>query len=344
VDDAFRATVTVSKQREASEKAGSSNEGDLAKGLPIAGALAIAAGMMVALRRERRAGGGLAPWLAPAFALVSVLLVYPMLELVRLAFTDASTNGERYRYTLDSFRRLASGGDIASMLAVTAVFVAVSVIGQIACGLGIALLVDAAKRRGAKGTIVARLAVVSAWIIPGVLVGIVWKILLVESRAGIANYLLSFVGIGPLGFLSNGALAQACVAFANVWRGAAFSMVLLFAGLQRIPKELVEAADLEGVSFVQRMRYVIIPQLVPVLGLNLALVTIYTVATFDFILPLTGGGPARSTEVISLAMYRAAFARLEAGPSAAIAMLMLAINLTLALVAARVVLRREESR
>ena len=83
----------------------------------------------------------------------------------------------------------------------------------------------------------------------------------------------------------------------------------------------------------------LLPQLAPILALNLALVTIQTLNTFDLILPLTGGGPARATEVVSLYMYRSGFFDLEAGRAAAVAMVMLGLNVGLALLAARLILR-----
>jgi len=182
-------------------------------------------------------------------------------------------------------------------------------------------------------------AVVSAWVIPGVLVGVLWRILLVENRAGIVNYWLSLAGVGPLPLLSSGTLAMASVIAANTWRGCAFSMILQFAGLQRIPRELHEAADLEGLGAWARLRMVVLPMIAPVVALNLALITIQTLNTFDLILPLTGGGPARRTEVISLYMYRSAFYSLEAGRAAAVAVVMLALNLALALAATRLLMR-----
>ncbi|MBA3271489.1 MAG: sugar ABC transporter permease, partial [Acidobacteria bacterium] len=113
-----------------------------------------------------------------------------------------------------------------------------------------------------------------------------------------------------------------------------------YAGLRRIPRELHEAADLEGLSAWQRLRWVIIPGVAPVLVLNLLLITIYTLNTFDMILPLTGGGPARRTEVVSLYMYRSAFYDLDSGKAAAIAVVMLAINAALAWGAVRLMMRR----
>jgi multiple sugar transport system permease protein len=225
------------------------------------------------------------------------------------------------------------------MLVVTLVFVCSSVVLQLGLGLALAVLIDSARRRAARGTLAARVAVVSAWVIPGVLVGVLWRILLVENRSGILNYWLSLAGLGPLPFLSTSALAMASVVAANTWRGCAFSMILQFAGLQRVPLELHEAADLEGLGPWQRFRMLLLPQIAPVVGLNLALITIYTLNTFDLILPLTGGGPARSTEVVSLYMYRSAFFGLEAGRAAAVAVVMLALNLALALAAARIILR-----
>jgi multiple sugar transport system permease protein len=120
-------------------------------------------------------------------------------------------------------------------------------------------------------------------------------------------------------------------------------MILQYAGLQRIPRELHEAADLEGLSPWGRLRVVLLPQIAPIVALNLALATISTLNTFDSILPLTGGGPARRTEVVSLYMYRAAFFGLEAGRAAAVAVVMLLLNLALALVAARLAQRQAES-
>jgi multiple sugar transport system permease protein len=225
------------------------------------------------------------------------------------------------------------------MVGVTVIFVAGSVLLQLIIGFGIAWLIDAGRRRGAPGTLVARVAVVSAWVMPGVLAGVLWKILLIENRSGIINFYLSKAGIGPLPLISSPVLALVSVVVANVWRGCAFSMILLYAGLQRVPRELHEAADLEGVSAWQRLRWLLVPQLAPVIALNLVLITIASFNTFDLIIPLTGGGPARRTEVISLFMYRLGFFDLQAGRAAAVAVAMLLVNLVLAGIAGRLIRR-----
>jgi len=294
-------------------------------------------GTLVLLWPRRGAAGP--AWLAPALVVIAALVAFPMLDLVRLSFTNTRTHGLAYTYTLESYRGVLGDPAFPGMVAVTLVFLVTSVSLQMGAGLAIAILLDAARRHRARFTLAARVAVVSAWIIPGVLVGVLWRILLIENRSGIVNYWLSRLGQGPLPLVSSGPLALASLIAANGWRGCAFSMILLFAGLQRIPRELHEAADLEGLGAWDRFRVVLLPPLKPVLALNLALVTIQTLNTFDLILPLTGGGPARRTEVVSLFMYRAAFASMEAGRAAAVAVILLVLNLGLAFVAARLIQR-----
>ena len=333
VDAAWR--VVVAEDTERRTNSSRSNTFDLLAWIPVLLTVVLAG---VALTRA--GGGSLRYWLAPTIALVALFLLYPILELIRIAFTDLAAPGSPYQYTLGGFRDLIRDPAFYEMIGVTLIFVGACVTLQLGLGLLLAWLFDAADRRRVRGSIAARIAVVSAWVIPGVLIGVIWKILLVENRSGIVNYWLSQFGIGPAPLLSSSTLALASVIVANTWRGTAFSMLMQYAGLRGIPRELHEAADLEGLSGWQRLRWVIMPALAPVLVLNLLLITIYTLNTFDMILPLTGGGPARATEVVSLYMYRSAFYDLNAGKAAAIAVVMLTINVGLAWGAVQVIMRR----
>jgi multiple sugar transport system substrate-binding protein len=334
VDEAFR-IVREEDARNRLKETRAAGGLDMVAWLPAA-----LAGVLGAVALVRARDTAVRLWLAPAIALITLFLLYPILELVRIAFTDLTAPGGDYRYTLHGFQSIAGDPQFYAMIGVTLMFVVASVALQLGLGLLLAWLFDAAERRRVMGALAARVAVVSAWVIPGVLIGVIWKILLVENRSGLVNYWLSQVGLGPAPLLSSGALALVSVIIANTWRGTAFSMLMQYAGLCRIPRELHEAADLEGLSAWQRLRWVILPPLAPVLLLNLLLITIYTLNTFDMILPLTGGGPARRTEVISLYMYRSAFYDLDAGKSAAIAVVMLGINAALAWGAVRIIMRR----
>ena len=110
-----------------------------------------------------------------------------------------------------------------------------------------------------------------------------------------------------MAWLSDPNLALMSIVIANVWRGTAFSMILQYAGLQSIPDELYEAAEVDGAGALQSFWYITIPQLRPILMINIILITISTLNTFDMILPLTGGGPGQATEVLALHTYNVIF-------------------------------------
>jgi multiple sugar transport system permease protein len=224
---------------------------------------------------------------------------------------------------------------------VTFIFVFASVTFQILLGFIVALVVDQGVKRGLRGTIVTRTAVLSAWAIPGVIIGIIWSILYEQSEAGILNYLTGLLGFGSIPFLSDPNAALASVTVANIWRGTAFSMILIYAGLQTLPADVLEAAKIDGANAWQRLTRVIIPLLAPVLFITLIIVTIDTFNTFDMVLALTGGGPSRSTEVIALSIYNQIFQQLDLGRGAATAVVLLTINMVMTVVYLRYVERRQ---
>jgi multiple sugar transport system permease protein len=117
-------------------------------------------------------------------------------------------------------------------------------------------------------------------------------------------------------------------------------MILQYAGLQSIPDELYEAAEVDGANALQSFWHITIPQLRPILMINIILITIQTLNTFDMILPLTGGGPGQATEVLSLRAYNVIFREFSLSEGAVLAVIMLAIAMVLTL-AYRRLLRSE---
>ena len=281
------------------------------------------------------------PWLLPLAAVLGVTFLFPVFEIARLSFTDASLVGEDYFYTLESYLDLFRSPYFANMLQATAVFVFASVFLQMLMGFLIALLVDQGAKRGMKTSIVTRTAVLSAWAIPGVIIGIIWSILYEQSAAGILNYVLSFIGFGEVPFLSDPQVALASVTLANVWRGTAFSMILLYAGLQTLPDDVMEAAKVDGANAWQRLTRVMLPLLAPMLFINLVIVSIETFNTFDMVLALTGGGPGRSTEIAALSIYNQIFEQFNLGQGAATAVLLVAVNLVMTFVYIKFLERNE---
>jgi multiple sugar transport system permease protein len=262
------------------------------------------------------------PWLAPLLLLLGLFYLYPLIDVVRLSFTDLTLVGGRYRYSLASFQNVLTSVDFAEMARITAIFVVASVAGQLLLGLLIAALLIAGERRGLPGAALVRSVVLIGWILPGVVVGIVWKTMLDESPSGILAYLLSLLDVRDPVFLSAAGPALFWVIIANVWRGTAFSMILQYAGMKTIPPELYEAAIVDGAGSWQQFLYLTLPSLRRIILINLVLITIATLNTFDMIVPLTDGGPGRATEVIALFIYSAVFVQFSIGRGATVAVLL----------------------
>lgn len=246
-----------------------------------------------------------------------------------MSFTDASlVQGEPYGYTTDAYRSLVRGSDFRHTIEITFVFVLLSTVFQILLGLGAALLVNGAERRRLRGTVLTRTTVMTAWAVPGVVIGIIWSLLYTESSSGIVNHGLSLVGFsGELPFLSDPTLALASVTVANIWRGTALSMVLCYAGLKTIPDDVYEAARVDGASGAQALWRVTLPMMLPILLTTLVLVVVQTFNTFDMVLSLTGGGPGNATQVLALSVYDQIFRLLNLGRGAAFAVVLMIINL-----------------
>jgi multiple sugar transport system permease protein len=281
-------------------------------------------------------------WLAPLLLLMAALYLYPLIDVTRLSLTDATDAATPAHYTFASYRSLLGSVEFLAMTRVTGIFVAASIAGQLLFGLMIAALVCAGERRRLPGAALVRAIVLVGWVLPGVVIGIVWKLLLDESGAGIMAYAASLLGMRNPTFLSAPAPALLWVTVANVWRGTAFSMIMQYAGMKTVPPELYEAATVDGAGTLQKFRYVTLPSLRGILLINLVLITIATLNTFDMVLPLTGGGPGRATEVVALYIYHLVFSDFQFGRGAAVAVVLMAIGLALSACYARM-LQRERA-
>lgn len=290
---------------------------------------------------HRRKGQSPVLWLLPFFLVLGVFYLIPLADVIKTSFTDATmTDPAGHGFTLDSYVKVFQDDAFGEVMFVTFFFVAFSVIFQFLLGFVIALVVDAAESRRMKGTVLTRTISLVSWAIPGVAIGIIWKIMYAETGSGILNYLLSLLGIQPIAFLSDPSVALLSTSIANVWRGTAQSMILLYAGVKTVDKQLLEAASIDGATAVKRLFYIILPGMKPVIMINVLLNIINTFNTFDMIMPLTGGGPGRSTEVLVLSVYRNIFQQLDLGKGCAVAILLLSINIVFSIF--YFILNREE--
>ena len=268
-------------------------------------------------------------WLAPLLAIATLFFLWPVINVIRLAFTDTTLLRDDYGYTFETIGQTLADPALGQVLGVTAIFVAASVAGQLLLGLAIALIVQRAVARGLRGAVLVRTVVLCAWVMPGVLIGVIWQIVLNESSYGLVNSALDTVGLGPVAWLSDTDLAVVSVVVANIWRGTAFTMLLLYAALHTVNRELYDAARVDGAGRMRTLWHVTLPQIRPVLLVNVILITISTLNTFDMILSLTGGGPAQATEVLALHTFNEVFVNFSLAAGCVLAVLMLLASLLL---------------
>lgn len=267
-------------------------------------------------------------WLAVPIVILAAIFIYPIIEIVRLSFTDASLVSGSDTYTLDSWLSLGAHG-IGHVLWVTVVFVGFSIVFQMLLGFFIALMLTEAERRKLHGAVLTRTAVMTAWAVPGVIIGIIWRLLYQESPSGILNYLSTFIGMdGTTAFLSDPSTAIVSVTVANIWRGTALTMILCYAGLKTVSREVVEAAHMDGARPHTVLRHIILPSVRPVLVVNLIMVTVETLNTFDMIQALTAGGPGTSTQVLALSVYSQVFGQQSLGQGATFGVVLMLLNIT----------------
>ncbi|QWK10557.1 MAG: sugar ABC transporter permease [Thermoflexus hugenholtzii] len=274
-------------------------------------------------------------FLLPALFFVAVFLVFPSLWVLWISLTNQTLTGEtalrpqfvglaNFRYLFDP-ENWAVRGYFGNALRNSVLFVIGSgLIGQAGVGLAIAWAFH--RRRGLLREVLYTL-VILAWIIPDVVVAFMWVAYL-DRDQGTLNALLSALGLGRVDWLIERPLLS--VIIFNTWRGTAFSMLLFSSALAMLPPSYLEAAAVAGARPYQAFRDIILPSIRSHIVTDLILITLWTFNTFTPYL-ITGGGPTFRSEVVSIYTFRVAFQHFEFGRGAAVAVVMMLINLTLAL-------------
>jgi multiple sugar transport system permease protein len=274
-------------------------------------------------------------FLLPALILVAVFLVFPFLWIFYLSFTNQALLGATASnpqfvglsnyFRLFDFRQWLNPGQFGNSLIITIEFVFGSAtIGQSILGLTLAWAFH--RRRGWLRETVFTLAIL-AWIMPEVVVAFAWLAFL-DRDAGTLNLILGHLGLDHPDWQLEYALLS--IIIFNTWRGTAFSMLLFSSALATIPPSYLETADVVGASAWQKLRDIVLPLLRSHLLTDIILITLWTFNVFTPWL-LTNGGPAYKTELVSIFTYRIAFQFFDFGQGAAIAVVVMLINLMLAL-------------
>ncbi|WP_222871983.1 carbohydrate ABC transporter permease [Nonomuraea sp. PA05] len=272
--------------------------------------------------RPARRGGGPHAYLfiAPSLFGVVAFLLLPMIIVLVLSLFDWELLSAPEFVGLDNYRRLAGDGETWHSLGVTIAYVLLSIPLQTALALALAVLLD----RRIKGVRFYRSLFVVPWMATPIVLALVWSWIF-DPRDGALNRALGLVGVTGPDWLSDPAWALPAVALVSVWQYTGYNMLFFLAGLQGIPKELHDAAAIDGATPAQRFWRVTLPLLNPTMFFVTVTNLIGAFQVFDTVYAMTNGGPGRSTEVLNFRIFETAFKQFDFGYAATLSTLLFSI-------------------
>jgi multiple sugar transport system permease protein len=274
-------------------------------------------------------------FLSPALILLSVFLLYPIAYLIYLSFTAGNFTREGAHWIgFRNYLRLWLDPDFWQVLGNTAYFTVATVIPSLLIPLALAVLLNR--------SIALRGALRTAYFIPSitslVAVGLGFRWLF--QNDGPVNGLLNGLGIESVQWLGTTTWAMPVLILLSIWKQLGFNMVVFLAGLQAIPENRYEAAELDGADGWQQFWHITLPGLRSTLVFAGVTTAIFTLRSFEQPYVMTGGGPLNSTNLLAFYIYNQAFAQFDMGYAAAAAIVLLLVAIVLVYIQLRV--SREE--
>lgn len=294
--------------------------------------------------KQGDAGWRVALWfLLPSLIGYTIFYLIPAVRGIYLSFTDwnlIANTGEVIG--TENYQRMFEDPQFWNSLRVTAWYVVINIVLQTILAVLIAVMMDRLTK-----SVVIRGVLLLPWLMPNVLVALMWLWML-DANLGVVNDFLGLFGIGKVNFLTDTTTVVPTLAGINTWRHMGYTALLIFAGLQTIPRNLYEAGALDGSTEAQMFRHITVPLLRPILALVLVLTVTGSFQVFDTVQVATGGfggqpgGPANASRVIYLYIFQNAFDFNQLGYAAAISVVLLVLLLAVAVIQMRM-LRAGES-
>jgi multiple sugar transport system permease protein len=271
----------------------------------------------------------------PSLLMLILVLGLPVAAAILNSFTPLWE--EEGGFTFDNYVELSQDDLFWNSLQVTFIFVGGTVILHLVVGLAVALALTTEIR----GRQFFRVIAILPWTMPDVISGLIWRFMY-NPTSGIINYGLRELNITNeyIEWLGKSDLALPSVIFADVWRGYPFVMLILLAGLQGIPRELYEAAQVDGANILQEFRYITLPGITRIIAIALALDTIWQFRRFGLVYNMTFGGPGHSTEILPMYVYKQYFRYFNFEYASAVAVVSAIIMLIISLPYIHLITRR----
>ncbi|HPQ91997.1 MAG TPA: sugar ABC transporter permease [Mesotoga prima] len=270
----------------------------------------------------------------PYLLIIVLLFVYLIGSNIYSSFTT-----EEGAFTLQNYSSVFTDPVVGRSMINTVVWVIGSVLGQLLLGLLVALLLN----ESTKGQIIFRsIILILPWATLDIVAGVMWK-WMYNDMYGVLNDVLVKMNIinDYIPWLATENMAMISVIIANIWKGFCLSGMFFLAGLQTIPPDLYEAAEIDGANSIKRFWRITIPQLKPVIMTTLMLTVIWTINYFPLIYIMTGGGPGYGTETVVTYIYKLGFRFLEFNKAAALSNILFVAIFAIAFVFLRSIAKEE---
>lgn len=285
--------------------------------------------MKTTAKRRRTKGLDLASrwsFIAPAALVLAAVLAYPIFYAVQISFStlDLSTFAPGEFVGFEYYEEALTNEAFRRSMVTTAIYLALALPIQIFLGFAIAYFLNAAWRgRG----IVRALMLIPMVIIP-VVSGGTWKMLL-DPVFGAGSWLLNLVGLPAPNWFGDPTWAMLAIVIIDTWRSTPFVVLIAAAALLSLPRDIYEAAEVDGANWWRQMWYISLPLLAPIIAATFIVRWLGAVKMFDIVVATTRGGPGQSTNVVNLYIYQQAFQSLKFSESAAMAVIVLVITMIL---------------
>jgi len=274
--------------------------------------------------------------LAPSLLVILFMVAYPFFTAVYLSLQNKMVGAPGHWVGLANYVELFHDDIFLRTAWNSVVYTVVAVALKFVLGLTMALILDQPRRFNN----VFRTLLFVPWAVPVVIVALNWRWIFDDLSGFLNNFLITFhLSNSIISWLSDPALAMGCVIAVVVWAGTPLYSMTFLAGLQAIPRELYEAAEIDGASVIQQFFYVTVPRLRTIFLTTVMLSTIWTATNLQFVFILTRGGPASRTEIFPHLAFMTALGARRLGMGAAVSLVFFPVLLLLIIVLTRRMLR-----
>ncbi len=262
-------------------------------------------------------------YVLPSFVLILVFCIIPIFMSFYFSFTDYNIMNPPKFVGLANYKKMLSDSYVTEAAKNTLLYVLMTVPFQTVISLLFAAFIAQKLSKKKSGEFLRSVMFIPV-IASAVTAGTIWRIIL-DTNGGLLNKVLGFFGIGAINWLGSSSTSLLSICIVAVWKNVGYFLVIYYAGIMGIPKDLYEAARVDGATTIQQFTKITLPMLKPITYLVVTLGIIWSFQVFDLAYLMTGGGPGHSSVTLVMGIYNAAFKQYKMGYACAMAMMLLVI-------------------